>query len=524
MTSNIKVLADQVINRIAAGEVVERPASVVRELVDNSLDAGAGEIVIELGAGGNDLIQVTDNGSGIAAAEATLAFARHATSKIRSEIDLDSISTFGFRGEALASIAAVSRLRLRSRRLDEIEGVELTLLAGNLEHQELIQWPAGTQITVQNLFFNTPARRKFLKKPKTELGRVKQWLQDSSLANPAVHYRLISDSQELLNLPAREKVFDRAKELLYGTLFPVRSSPGDIIEVTGLIGRPDQARSDLSALVVIVNKRIVKDYLIIKALRDGFGSLLRSHEYPVGFIAINLKAALVDVNVHPQKTEVRFRDNSLVFSCVRRAITNALAQLTGPGDLGVLPESKIPRSDLDSSDKVINETSFVKAAALAENQHSIRPSSRLNTIPQQSLFRQASTDSDAETRIQPNEFLYADLRYLGQILGCYLVCEYKEQLVLVDMHAAHERINFNIIRNRYRDNKLNIQQLLLPVVVKLNSIEVAAMTELTEYLSAAGFEAECFGSSEIAIRGVPFKLTVRIPSRIICETRRLILS
>jgi len=298
---NIHRLTDDVINQIAAGEVVDRPASVVRELVDNAVDAGAAEVFVSLIGGGQESLRVRDDGQGIAAAELCLAFERHTTSKLARAQDLVSILTLGFRGEALSSIASVSKVTLRSRTRADTTATQVRLAAGQILGIENLAGPFGTEVEVSALFFNTPARRKFLKSPRVEEARTKQWLAATSLARPAIRFRLLSDEREVLNLPPRGDAIERARVLFVGNCVAFDRSYGPC-RVQGMLAHPGQARSDALGLVTLVNGRVVSDRLLLRSIKDGFGAVLKEREVPVGFVSIDLPAGEVDVNVHPQKS------------------------------------------------------------------------------------------------------------------------------------------------------------------------------------------------------------------------------
>ena len=319
----IKVLSDVVINQIAAGEVVERPASVVRELVDNAVDAGATDIFIALESGGHNRIRVRDNGCGMTRDEALLAFERHATSKVTSIDDLNTLTTMGFRGEALASIAAVSKIKLTTRSKEAGIGTAVTFRGGKVVDVQAVAWNEGTEMEVEHLFFNTPARRKFLKSPRSEVSRIRSWVAHSALSRPHVRYRLVSDGDEILNLQAR------GAHVFPGDLTPISLREGGV-KVQGMIGHPGQALSDASGFVILINGRLVSDKIILRAAREGYDSMLKDREFPVGYLSLTMPPEYVDVNVHPQKSEVRFRHPDQVFAVVRGAVLAGVRSIKRP--------------------------------------------------------------------------------------------------------------------------------------------------------------------------------------------------
>jgi DNA mismatch repair protein MutL len=474
----IELLPDAVINQIAAGEVVERPASVVRELVDNAVDAGATDISVILTESGMSGITVRDNGSGMSRADSEMAFTRHATSKLRQLADLWGISTLGFRGEALASIASVSQVRLRTRVADESVGTEVLYVGGKLLGINSCAWGTGTEIAVNNLFFNTPARKKFLKSGRAELARITSWLQGFSFARPAVRIKLSSDGIDLLSLAAKSDVVERARELFRGPLAVVRAQDGEIA-ITGGLLHPSLAASDSTALTLLVNGRVVTDKILQRAVREGFDSMLKDREHPFGVIAIQMPATMLDVNVHPQKSEVRFSDPQIVASAVSKAVLEAVRTFRGPVAQVEAPQRvvPIPRSDeifvaypppkLQFGNTLIKET-----PQYADNTDST-PSVLVSALP----------------KAAEPEFRFSDLRYIGQLLGCYLLCEQlPDRFVVVDMHAAHERINFNIIRERLLKREVKSQKLLIPITVKLTFSQSETLESYKDLLSSIGVE------------------------------------
>ena len=491
----IKVLADTVANQIAAGEVIERPVSVVRELVDNALDSGATEISVEIEEGGQSLVRVSDNGCGMNAEDAVLAFRRHATSKLHELGDLDSLASLGFRGEALPSIASVSRVRLVTRTGDAELGNEVLVEGGVLSPVKVLSAQPGTVLEVRNLFYNTPARKKFLKSPRSDETKIKAWLRHSALARPAVRYRLFADGKELLNLPIRENLFERAGTVFKTALIPFEASIGPL-KVLGAIAHPSQAQYDSAALVTLVNGRLVTDRMLLKAVKDGFDSTLKPGEFPLGVIAITLPGAFVDVNVHPQKAEVRFRESGAVFSAVYQSVLQAVRSFgasspAGPGSTPGRQYSSVPAASeigLRSSQ-----------GAYAGAQGSFYSTSAVGQFAAES--GEVHTQRD-ESRCE-DSIRFADLRYIGQTLECYLLCEHADSLYIVDMHAAHERINYNLLQNRLKKGGIQSQRLLMPVDVTLPETAAVNCEDHADLLSQAGFELERTGEQGIRVLAVP---------------------
>lgn len=469
-------LADQVVNQIAAGEVVERPAAVVRELVENSLDAGAADVRVELIHGGYTAIRVIDDGEGMERDDALLSLERHATSKISSEHDLEKITSFGFRGEALPSIAAVSRFSLCTRTRTGELATRIEVNGGSIREVTSCSAPCGTEIEVRQLFYNAPVRRKFRRAPRTEELRVKQWLQGISLAAPQVRIRLFCDDREVLNLPRAASLVARARSFLRGAAQEVRYTlerDGVRYEVSGLVAHPGEASGAAGACCLLVNRRVVLDKALQRAVRDGFLSTLKDREFPLGFISLEVPPDAVDVNVHPQKSEVRFVHPGAAFEAVRDAVSEAVRGFRSP----------------QAAAPVANVSGAAYAATLREPlpEYSPQPAYR-----QGGLFggdppfpvADGPSGSDAET------FRFSDLRYIGQALGCYLIGECAAELVVVDMHAAHERYNYNLIRNALGSPARAVQELLLPLEVPLSEQEIERVSSQLELLAGFGFSLQ----------------------------------
>ncbi len=510
----IKVLPDTVINQIAAGEVVERPASVVRELVDNAVDSGATDIFVALESGGHSRVRVRDNGCGMARDEAVLAFERHATSKVSSIDDLTHLGTLGFRGEALASIAAVSKVKLTTRARESDVGVQVTMRGGKLVNVQSIAWNEGTEIEIEHLFFNTPARRKFLKSPRSEVSRIRSWLAHSSLARPSIRYRLVSDGDELLNLSAVESRMARGRQIFPPELMPLSLQEGGI-HVEGMVGHPGQALSDSSGLVILINGRLVSDKVIVRAVREGYDSMLKDREFPIGYIVVEMPAEDVDVNVHPQKSEVRFRRADQIFAVVRGAVLSAVRSIRRPmGAVSVVPADTAPSAFHAQTPSGFSAESHVAAPIpdflrftardVIEERQPVSASASAAPVAYQPSFFSSPAPTLAAGR---RAFRFSDLRYVGQILECYLVCELDEKLVVVDMHAAHERVNYNKIRTARAEHKLSVQKLLIPEVVRLTSEQVTILMEQRELLGELAFEVSEIDHEQVAVSGVPSVLS-----------------
>jgi len=549
----INLLDDTVINQIAAGEVVERPASVVRELVDNAIDAGSTDVTVYLEDGGKHLIRVVDNGCGMAPDDARLACERHATSKIVTAEELNDIKTMGFRGEALSSISSVSRLRLITRTADELAGIEVVIDGGVLRYAKAIATPVGTDMRVANLFFNVPARKKFLKQAATEEQRVKQWLLQSSIAHPNVRYRLEVDGKNIINLPVTRNMIERARGIFRGSSVTFEERYG-ALKITGLLCHPAMAQVDTKALVIFINNRLVSDKYVVKAIREGFSSTLKDSEYPLGFVSVEMPACEVDVNVHPQKSEVRFRNGGDVFQAVREVVRKSVQNFNGPVIMApsvtannyltdnktalnnsfqpVSVSSPVYNSFSNKAGNSVEACSFnngdehrlknnVSIASSAVRQNMACPNLTLGGGDEDKISLQVSNNEQVKTCSEPYQaaashnyqdvelfsphqaFAFSKLRYIGQTLNCFLLCELDNVFYVVDMHAAHERCNYNKIRMEVHEKNVSSQFLLVPQSVELTESGVLQCLQRKDMLKEFGFEIEQFGPTTLLIRSVP---------------------
>ena len=548
---NIKVLPDRVVNQIAAGEIVERPASVVRELVDNSIDAGATQITVSLIDGGRTRIEISDNGIGMSKDDALLSLERHATSKIRESNDLAHISSLGFRGEALPSIAAVSKCCIQTKRKDDPIGTEIYIEAGKVRAVESVSCTSGTMVRIDKLFYCLPARRKFLRTAQTEFAKIKEWLVKAALPYPHVRYTLLHGGRQNLVLPRVDTFAERARRYVGGSLATqidsrsfVESNEIDYedggIRVTGVVGHPGSAVTDSKSFVLIVNGRVVRDTLVLRAVREGYDTTLKPREYPAAVLRLEIDPSEVDVNVHPQKSEVQFRRPNVIFALVRDAVQSSIHKFTSPVSATVISHSQSHLSAKLDSSKLQEQINYVAAnssqslAGVSSNEtiglsgdkirvemptlRSVEQDSRTNSptnihspklqapklqvvLPQDAPAYDIS-NQDASNRVS-TDIVYSELRYIGQLLDCYLLCEHKNRFVLVDMHAAHERINYNSIRAQFKQGTLSSQLLLVPESVALSHVAASQIELHLDQLARFGFEVEPFGENTVLIRAVP---------------------
>ncbi len=479
----IRVLDPKVVSRIAAGEVVERPASVVKELVENSLDAGSTQIAIEAKGGGTSLLRVSDDGMGIPSAELGLAFQRHATSKITSLDDLESISSLGFRGEALASIAAVAEVEMVTCAAGEGVGSELSLREGIIVNQGSQGRSRGTTVEVRGLFRTVPARLKFLKSPATENSHIADVVSQYALAFPEVRFTLSIDGRTTLRTPGNGRLIDSVTEV-YGAeiarnMLEIRRQEGEweggttsSVLVTGMVGSPGIGRSHRGYLSFFVNRRWISSRLLSWAVEEAYHGLLMEGKHPVAIINISLPVKEVDVNIHPAKTEVKFQNEHLVFSAVQKAVRRALIEL-----------APVPR---------IEEVATAYAEPPAKSQ------------PQPLWTSVGASPISFTPAIQPTPaFSLPALRLLGQLAGSYIIAEGPDGLYLIDQHAAHERILFEQIKQQSSQQQVDVQGLLEPVTFEVNPSQDEVLRDHYQSLSEFGFLLEPFGDRTYLVRTVP---------------------
>ncbi|MCU1321071.1 MAG: mismatch repair protein MutL [Acidobacteriaceae bacterium] len=571
----IRILSDVVANQIAAGEVVERPASVVKELLENSLDAGATRIRIEVEAGGRKLIRIIDNGHGMVQDDALLAFERHATSKLRTSDDLLSIATLGFRGEALPSIASVSRLTLETRAPEDESGTLVEIAGGNILRVEPAGLPAGTTITIRDLFFNTPARRKFLKSEQTELSHIAALVTHYALAHPTRHFELHSATQALLVAPAVANAGDRLFQIFgrdtFHLMLPTAAEmdftraglpepppwkreadyePADpgYLRITGFVSKPELQKLNRNSVYVFVNQRLIRDKLILHALSEAYRNILPPTSFPVVLLFLEMPPQEVDVNVHPAKTEVRFRQPSFVHDFVRDTVRTTLIQarpaasfvnalsgatnsaassllidvspLPGAPDDPIFDPTRKPdtffTSENDPSAQQYQSDSapFHLAAPmvpaspgrLAFNGHSISVGypdanadpSLEDTVPTTGSPHVADTLNALST-----------LKPLGQLRDSFILAVNEEGLWIIDQHVAHERVLFEKVLRERDTEQVQRQRLLMPLLIDLLPAQMVVFARLADELDRNGFEAEPFGPRTLAIKAAPVGLEGR---------------
>lgn len=508
--SEIKILPDVLVSKIAAGEVVERPSSVVKELIENSLDAEAEKIKVIIESGGKKLISVIDDGVGMSKDDALMSLERHATSKINSVDDLFSLKTLGFRGEALSSIASVSRFKLLTRNRENDSGVSIFVKGGKINRVEDSGCPIGTTVEVRNLFFNTPPRLKFLKSNETEFINIVETIQREAIANPSVIFEVYHNNRPVFRFALKDNVISRVKEIVKNCELYEVNYIANNIEVSGCMSSPLEGRSNTQKLYTYVNSRPVKDRFVTRMIMSAYEKMLTKGKFPQGALFINVPKNDVDVNVHPTKHEIKFREQSLVGSIIKSSLTEMLS--TTPWILD--RRDKYTRSDIrEKLYESYKESSCNKN--YSENKSSLKYSGK-QTSEHENLTYFAfnpgpyvQTDDPDDTQVEDKKFFenegyFSNMKIIGQVGMLYIVCETQKGLVLIDQHAAHERINYEIHRKNYLESgKLQSQELLMPDILDLSHKEMELFQKHKTDLTQLGFEAELFGNSTIRINSVP---------------------
>lgn len=529
----IQVLDSGTIDKIAAGEVVERPSSVVKELVENAVDAGSSSITVEIKDGGISFIRVTDNGSGIEASQIRNAFMRHATSKISSAEELHTVKSLGFRGEALSSIAAVARVELISKTEDALSGVRyLCEGAAETEFSE-VGAPKGTTILVRNLFFNTPVRRKFLKQPQTEGSYIVDLMEHMALSRPDISFRLTVNGQMRFhtsgNGDLKEVIYRIYGREIAENLVPV-SAKTEGIAISGYLGKPVLNRSNRNFENYYINGRYIKSNLLAKAIEEGYSQYLMQHKFPFTVLHFAVDTAFVDVNVHPTKMDVRFTESERLYQFISKTVAGALRQKE------MIPEMILEETasrDLERADKKVSvpepfEEVRTKQFQVMEEMKYEAEKPKMQDFLQNPVWSRVKTDDylgkdeeNAETPANPEvkpeqlnlfeEKLLAvenrdNYRILGQIFDTYWLIAFQDKLFIIDQHAAHEKVKYERLIGQFREKNIASQSLNPPIVVTLSAREEQVLLEYRDVFAGLGFEMEEFGGSEYALRGVPADL------------------
>jgi DNA mismatch repair protein MutL len=497
---HIRILPEGLSNKIAAGEVVERPASVLKELIENAIDAQSTKVLVEIKKGGRTLIRVSDNGTGMDRDDALLSIERYATSKIHGEKDLFSIATLGFRGEALPSIASVSEMEIVTRAANSETGTQIVVEGGKVKRVSEIGAPKGTLVSVNRLFFNTPARRKYLKTEQTELGHISDTLTRTALAWPCIHFRFVHNGRELGNWsPARSllnRVLDVLGADLQDRLFEVGLKTADI-QVSGFVGSPANSRTTSRGLYVYVNGRFVRDRVLDHAIMEGYKGHLMKGKFPLVVLFVNLPNDQIDVNVHPTKSAVRFEAPGKVHDGVARAVSESLKRFDRPG--------------------------WGDAATLKSTPHKHLQPYRL--YPDRGKVREPEPATAPRPSVVPAEATaplwsrksFSTLKILGQLHNTYIVCEAHDGMVLIDQHAAHERVLFESLKAGYKEAAIAVQGLLVPETLELSHREATILKMLLKDLNKMGLGIEPFGGQTYLIKSVPALLAGRPAKPLVME-------
>lgn len=573
----ITVLPDHVVDQIAAGEVIERPASVVKELVDNALDAGARTITVEVEQGGRAVIRVIDDGSGIAPVDVPLAVQRHATSKIRSVDDLTVLLTKGFRGEALPTIASVSRFGLTSRTSAADAATRLRITGGEPPQIDEVGAPVGTRVEVADLLWNVPARQKFLKGHATEAAHITDAVTRAAMAHPHVHFRLRHDGRTALDVPATHDLAQRVAALLPGRIASqmlVAEGVQDGIRVLALLAPPELSQTTARGVQLFIDRRAIRDRGLLHAVTMAYGELIPRGRYPVAVLFVEPVPGTVDYNVHPQKAEVRFSDAASVQAAVRQVLRMAIAKspwvtlgaprqpaaLTSLSTVSTLPPVRAPVHANAAGSPVASPLAQRFAAQIASGDgrgarardaapqvawpfdarspspsepvavgpasapreadapRSLFPPDIFSAVPAASVL-----DTAPVTPVRPAPMpsaapgFFSQLRYLGQLDLTYLVCEADGELVLIDQHAAHERVAFGRLKERSQQHAVAMQRMLLPTTIEVSLAHVALVTETQAVLAQIGYDVDVFGATAIAIKAVPAELRHADPAAVLRE-------
>lgn len=537
--SRIRILSEFVASQIAAGEVVQRPASVVKELIDNSLDAGAGRVRVEIEKGGNSVIRVEDNGCGMSKDELPMSLRRHATSKIENESDLHAIQTYGFRGEALAAISSVSKVEIISRLPSERHGHRMIAVGGEVESIDPTAAPPGTVITVSDLFFNTPARRKFLKSQPTELERVSEVFVRAAITQPRLHFELEHNKRRLRLFAPSPSTLDRLVQVLgnelVGELLPVDYT-NERVQITGFTSRATTHRNTASDLYFYVNQRFVRDRILLRALLEAYRASLPQRRYPVSVLFIDLPPDQVDVNVHPSKEEIRFRDERFIWSAVYAAIRETFETRSRTYVLPVEEEAPPlsdtpPDSTLEVEEGRVTDANPVQSAPPESPpvrsddvsevaSHRAQPTSTARpkvedlfvapssdpVVAVESINRQplqirptAAPERRPDETTRPKE----KWRAVAQIFDSYIIVESGSAMAVVDQHALHERLRFEKLRRGYETRTIRRQKLLVPMTVDAPPGRAGLIESAIPVLEELGLEIEPFGDATFVVRGIP---------------------
>ncbi len=524
----IKVLDQITINKIAAGEVVERPASVVKELVENAIDAKANAITIEIKDGGISFIRITDNGCGFEKEDIPIAFLRHSTSKIKAVEDLLTVSSLGFRGEALSSISAVAQVELITKTHESLMGTRYVIEGGKEKETESVGCPDGTTFIIRNLFYNTPARRKFLKSPITEGGYIAELVEKLAMSHPDVSFRFIQNNQNKIHTSGNGNI----KDIIYhvygrditANLLPI-SYQGEHFSINGFVGKPVVNRGNRNFENYYINGRFIKSNIINKAIEEAYKPFMMQHKYPFTAMHFTIDSSLIDVNVHPTKMELRFSNGEEIYNTVLDEVTKALTHKEFIPDVELAKEKKeekpvvekhIPEPFEKKRMELIRESTpyqaELKTPIISEPERKAHPTPT-TAIPKRKdnpVSREIVQETPAQMTMFSEKLLdeKSVIRHkiIGQVFDTYWIVEFDDKMYLIDQHAAHEKVLYERIMKKFTENRADSQNLMPPVVVNLSTNDVETLNQNMEFFTNLGYEIEPFGGKDYAITAVPLEL------------------
>ena len=520
--SRVAVLPPELASQIAAGEVVERPSSAVKELIENALDAEASRVDVGIEGGGIARLSIADDGIGMNEADARLAIERHATSKLRSFAELTRVATFGFRGEALPTIASVSRFSLRTRERDSDVGTRVVVDGGKLVLAEPVGMPSGTQVEVSDLFYNVPARRKFLRSTGTESGHVTEAVEQAALSRPDITFTLTRDGRKVREFLRAGERAERVRQVCELDDLAACQGERGPLRVEAFLSRPEQARAGAGGLSILVNGRPVRDRAILVTIAQAYGSVLERGRYPRGVVYVDLAPELVDVNVHPQKAEVRFADARAASDAVYQILSKALVSAFslppvsraswGRAPAKVAEPAATPREEpvYRPAPSTARELPF--DALLASVQRAPQPPEVSNSV--ETPLVAARDHAAAPIRPRP-EVPWSSLRFIAQLRMTYLICEGADGIYLLDQHAAAERVTFTRLRREYQARSVPSQALLFPLVVDVSEAELALVEERQKEIAEVGLDVRARGATSLSIHAMPRLLSRASPERLL---------
>lgn len=533
---NIRELDQSTINQIAAGEVVERPSSIVKELMENSIDAGATMISIEIEEGGTKSIRITDNGKGIEKDDVRIAFLRHTTSKIKTALDLLSVSSLGFRGEALSSIAAVCQVELLTRTSSNMEGIRYRIEGGKEVGYEEIGIPVGTTFIINNIFFNTPARRKFLRTAQTESGYVSDIVEKIALSHPEISISFKSNGKVRVHTSGNGSLKDVIYSI-YGKEITENiieiNEHNDFMTITGYIGKAIVSKGNRTFENYFINGRYIKSNIISKAIEDGYKFILMQHKYPFTVLNFEINPEFLDVNVHPSKMELRFRKSEKIYPMISECINDTLIEKPNIIDVKLEKESEkranikyMPEpfetkrqhilGDTDDSDHVVREETIYNKPSVTPSVMKETNKYNVQNLPEVSQNDTLKTDEKVSAPLQQEvtdvyENFLSDIakpkhNIIGQVFDTYWIVQYNEKMYIIDQHAAHEKVMFESLMEKRKTGQIHTQMISPPIILNLSMNEADLIQRYLQNFKEIGFENEPFGGQDFAVRGVPTDL------------------